>query len=383
MTTGWTERAFEDCIDKVVYPRKIQRKEFLSDGAFPIVSQESDFINGYWNDSQVLFNVDKPVIIFGDHTKIIKYVDFDFVLGADGVKILAPKLFLNTKFVYYYLLAHPIQTLGYARHYRLLKDIKVLFPTLSEQRRIVTILDEAFAGLEAMRANAEKNVQNARELFDSYLISVLRDGGPGWTEKTLRAISTEFGRGKSRHRPRGDPSLLGGKYPFIQTGDVANSNHLIVEHSQTYNEAGLAQSKLWPKGTVCIAIVGANVAETAILGFDACFPDSVIGIVVDEKQADSEYVEFLLQTYKSELKERGKGTARDNINLATFETHAFPFPPIRQQKGIVARIKDLSERTQNLESVYRQKLAAISELKQSLLQKAFSGQLTSSETIAA
>jgi len=261
--------------------------------------------------------------------------------------------------------------------------IEFPIPPLAEQRRIVTILDEAFAGLEVMRANAEKNLQNARELFDRYLQSVLRQRGPGWAEKTLQSVSIEFGRGKSKHRPRGDARLLGGKYPFIQTGDVANSNHRIIGYSQTYNEAGLAQSKLWPKGTVCIAIVGANVAETAILGFDACFPDSVIGLVVNEKQADNEYVEFLLQTYKAALKERGKGTARDNINLATFETHTFPFPSIAQQKQIVARINDLSEQTQSLESIYRQKLAAIAELKQSILQKSFSGQLISSEMILA
>ena len=248
---------------------------------------------------------------------------------------------------------------------------KVSFPiSRAEQKRIVAILDESFEGIGAAAANAEKNLANARELFNVYLRSVLSQRGPGWEEKTLTEVSLEFGRGKSKHRPRGDVKLLGGQYPFIQTGDVANSNHHIVDYSQTYNGLGLAQSKLWPKGTVCIAIVGANVAETAILDFDACFPDSVIGLVVDDILANNEYVEFLLQTFKAVLKQRGKGTARDNINLATFEGQRFPFPDVAKQRQIVARINGLAEQTQRLEALYQQKLHYLADLKQAILQKA-------------
>jgi Type I restriction modification DNA specificity domain len=84
-------------------------------------------------------------------------------------------------------------------------------------------------------------------------------------------------------------------YPFIQTGDVRNCDHVILESTQSYNEIGLAQSKLWPKGTICITIA-ANIAETGILGFEACFPDSVIGIVVDETKTTNDFVEYLLQS---------------------------------------------------------------------------------------
>ncbi|MEH7275928.1 restriction endonuclease subunit S, partial [Neobacillus vireti] len=90
-------------------------------------------------------------------------------------------------------------------------------------------------------------------------------------------------RGKSRHRPRDDKSLYGGKYPFIQTGDVKKANFYIRDFKQTYNEKGLAQSKLWNKGTLCITIA-ANIAETAILDIDACFPDSIVGFIPDENK---------------------------------------------------------------------------------------------------
>ncbi len=148
-----------------------------------------------------------------------------------------------------------------------------------------------------------------------------------------------------------------------------------TSYSQTYSETGLAQSKLWPKGTICIAIVGANVGETAILDFDACFPDSVIGVVVNEQAADNEYVEYVLQSFKAILKEKGKGTARDNINLGTFENQKFPFPKLEVQKKIVSTLNNLAEETQRLESLYEQKLAALAALKKSLLHQAFTGEL--------
>lgn len=194
-------------------------------------------------------------------------------------------------------------------------------------------------------------------------------------EKCLAEVSREFGRGKSKHRPRNEPRLYGGPYPFIQTGDISNADHWLTEYTQTYSELGLAQSRLWPKGTICIAIVGATVGETAILDFEACFPDSVIGIVVNDQLVDNEYVEFLLQSFKAIMKEKGKGTARDNINLGTFENQTFPFQVLKRQKEIVTTLNALRKETQRLESIYQQKLAALGELKKSLLHQAFSGNL--------
>jgi type I restriction enzyme, S subunit len=254
-------------------------------------------------------------------------------------------------------------------------DKLVFVPSsVAEQQRIVTILDEAFDGIATAKANAEKNLQNARELFESHLQSIFLQPGKDWKQKTLEEVSTTFGRGKSKHRPRNEKTLYGGKYPFIQTGDIRNSDHLITEYSQTYSEAGLAQSKLWPKGTVCITIA-ANIAETGILGFDACFPDSVIGIVVNPKEADVSFVEYLLQSFKARIQALGKGSAQANINMGTFEHERFPFPTVAEQKQIVVKFDLLREETQHLESLYQQKLAALDELKKSLLHQAFSGEL--------
>lgn len=253
-------------------------------------------------------------------------------------------------------------------------DIDFPIPPLPDQQRIVTLLDEAFDGIATAKANAEKNLQNARAIFESHLQSVFSQRGDGWQDKTLEEISTTFGRGKSKHRPRNEPKLYGGKYPFIQTGDVRNAGHFITEFSQTYSEAGLAQSKLWPKGTICITIA-ANIAETGILGFDACFPDSVIGVVPNPAEAEVGFVEYLLQSFKVRIQALGQGSAQANINMGTFENERFPFPSVSEQRRIVAKLDDLSEETQRLESLYQSKLKNLDELKKSLLAQAFNGAL--------
>jgi type I restriction enzyme S subunit len=291
---------------------------------------------------------------------------------------------IDVRYLYYYLIHFkdyfPAVAVGATvkslrrRHF---ENLPVTVAPLAEQKRIVAILDEAFVGLAAANAIAEKNYKNAGQLFGSYLSFTLTQAGAAWEKKKLPDVAREFGRGKSKHRPRNDPKLYGGPYPFVQTGDISNADHWLTDYTQTYSELGLAQSRRWPKGTICIAIVGATVGETAILDFEACFPDSVIGIVVDEENVDAEYVEYLLQAFKAVLKEKGKGTARDNINLGTFESQLFPFPAREEQRLIVDRLNEMASRKRALEEFYTRRLAAISELRQSILRSAFAGELTS------
>src|SRR5262245_55780706 len=120
------------------------------------------------------------------------------------------------------------------------------------------------------------------------------------------------GRGRSRHRPRDEPSLYGGPYPFFQTGDIKAADLYLTEYSQTYSEKGLAQSKLWEPGTLCITIA-ANIADTAILGVRGCFPDSVVGFVADPNKADVRYVKYYIDTLQSRMQGVSRGTTQDNL----------------------------------------------------------------------
>ena len=262
-----------------------------------------------------------------------------------------------------------------------LRKTKIPIPPLPEQKQIVAILDEVFEAIDQARANVERNIQNAEELFQSKLNEIFSRRGEEWEKKTLEQIALEFGRGKSKHRPRNDERLFGGDYPFIQTGDVRGATKYITEFSQTYNETGLKQSKLWPQGTVCITIA-ANIAESAILDFDGCFPDSIIGIYVDPEKAHNSYAYYCLQYFKAELQAQGKGSAQDNINLGTFKERYFPFPNKITQKEVAKTLDTLLDNKNALIDQYQHQLENLEELKKSILQKAFSGELTANEHVA-
>jgi len=210
---------------------------------------------------------------------------------------------------------------------------EIALPPIEMQREIVSILSRFSELADSLRAEID-----ARRLQYSHYSNLLLNFDESECEwLTLREVAVDFGRGKSKHRPRNDPKLYGGHYPFIQTGDVRSSGHLIRAYSQTYNEHGLAQSKLWPKGTVCITIA-ANIAETGILNFEACFPDSVIGFVANPNRTSPYYVEYLLKSFKEKLAAKGHGTAQANINLGTFEHEKLPFPSRKEQDRIVSAL---------------------------------------------
>jgi type I restriction enzyme S subunit len=196
----------------------------------------------------------------------------------------------------------------------------------------------------------------------------------GWKVVELKEVC-EIKRGKSKHRPRNEPSLFGGKYPFIQTGDIRNANGgYIKKFSQTYSEIGLQQSKLWAKGTLCITIA-ANIGETAILDLDACFPDSVVGLICNEKLLLNKYTNYFFISHKSKLEELAPATAQKNINVDILEKVKIPIPPISEQRAIVAEIESRLSVCDKIEESIEQSLRQSESLRQSILKKAFEGKL--------
>ncbi|MFZ2398123.1 MAG: restriction endonuclease subunit S [Smithella sp.] len=196
----------------------------------------------------------------------------------------------------------------------------------------------------------------------------------GWKIVELKEVC-EIKRGKSKHRPRNEPSLFGGKYPFIQTGDIRNAKGgYIKKFSQTYSEIGLQQSKLWAKGTLCITIA-ANIGETAILDLDACFPDSVVGLVCNEKMLLNKYTNYFFISHKSKLEELAPATAQKNINVDILEKVKIPLPPLAEQQTIVAEIESRLSVCDKIEESIEQSLRESESLRQSILKKAFEGKL--------
>ena len=199
----------------------------------------------------------------------------------------------------------------------------------------------------------------------------------GWCWATLPMLG-ELGRGKSKHRPRNDPRLLGGRYPFVQTGDVRGADGFLDTYVQTYSEFGLQQSRLWPAGTLCITIA-ANIAETAILTFDACFPDSVVGFLAPGQPTLVRFVEYFMRTARAELRRYAPATAQKNINLQVLNGVAVPLPPHAEQARIVDAVeRALSVAAQNTESVERT-LGRCGRLRRSVLKWALEGKLVRQE----
>lgn len=153
-------------------------------------------------------------------------------------------------------------------------------------------------------------------------------------------------RGKSKHRPRNDVILFGGLYPFIQTADVKRANLYITEYNETYSDAGLAQSKLWKKGTLCITIA-ANIAESAILGIDACFPDSVVGFIPHEQVSDLKFVKYLLDEFKVYMQQISRGTTQDNLSLEKLRRVKFNVPDYITQQKIAHILSRYDEAIEN------------------------------------
>lgn len=194
-----------------------------------------------------------------------------------------------------------------------------------------------------------------------------------WIWASLDQIG-ELNRGRSKHRPRDDARLYGGPYPFVQTGDIRKSGGTIREHTQTYSEFGLKQSRLWPAGTLCITIA-ANIAETGILTYPACFPDSVVGFVQDDRLLKVRFVEFFIRSEKSELDRYAPATAQKNINLEFLAGLAIPLPPLAEQIEIVQEAERRLAAAERLEAALQQQLARAHQTRQSLLVDAFAGRL--------
>jgi type I restriction enzyme S subunit len=274
-----------------------------------------------------------------------------------------------------YLISNSLEKLETQVHGATMKHITkknfdafpVKLPPFSQQQKIANILDAA----DALRQNDKALLAKYDELTQALFLDMFGDpvsNPKGW-EKVKFSEVGKLDRGKSKHRPRNAPELLGGKYPLIQTGDIANSGGYITNYKSTYSEIGLLQSKLWKSGTLCITIA-ANIAKTGILTFDACFPDSVVGFIPNEL-TNNEYTQYWMSFLQKIIEDAAPESAQKNINLAILKDLDFPLPPIDLQNQFAERVAVIEEQ----KAIAQKSLDKSEELFNSLLQKAFKGEL--------
>ncbi len=396
MTTEWTEYELGELLSyEQPTPYIVESTDYSDSYDTPVLTAGKSFIIGYTNETSGIY--DKlPVIIFDDFTTSTQYVNFPFKVKSSAMKILTANTELVIpKFIFYRMQIIEFDHSTHKRYWiQQYSKIKVKIPPIPEQERIVAQIEELFSELD----NGVETLKKTKQQLAVYRQAVLKEAFEGkftahipcdvdlsWASeeetKSLPAIPTEWryialsnlgdlGRGKSKHRPRNDPKLFeGGKYPFLQTGEVKAAKQYITEYSKMYGEFGLQQSKLWPKGTLCITIA-ANIAETAFLGIDACFPDSVVGFT-PYAHIIPEYIKFFIESQKLRLWAFAPATAQKNINLDTLENLIVPYCSVEEQQLVIAEIEARMTICDSIEQTVDIALQQAEAMRQSILKKAF------------
>ena len=227
MKQGWEYKRFEACINKTSKPKQVKTEEYNSGTKYPIVSQEDKLISGYYDDESYVFHIDSPVVIFGDHTRVLKYIDFDFVVGADGVKIISPKQELNAKFLLYYLQWYKIPNLGYSRHYKLLKEIQIPLPPKSTQLSIVSELDK-INELIRLKKEQLKDYDNLAQSIFYEMFGDPVENEKKWEVKRLGEVCVKITDGDHMPPPKSESGI-----PFLTISDI-NKETRELDFSNTY-----------------------------------------------------------------------------------------------------------------------------------------------------
>ena len=265
-----------------------------------------------------------------------------------------------------------------------MNNIPFPLPPLAEQRRIVEQIESLFSKLDEAKEKALSVIESFelrekaiyKKAFEGDLTNSWRaENGINiseWEEIPFEKLG-KLERGRSKHRPRNDKRIFGGKYPFIQTGDVAGAGMYVTSHKQTLSEFGFEQSRMFPKGTLCITIA-ANIGDAAILSYDCCFPDSVVGFTPGEKCLNK-YMYFYLQEIKAELEYIAPATAQKNLNLKLLGKVEIKVPSLKEQEKIVEILEKQINDQENIVEKAENVIETIDVMKKSILAKAFRGEL--------
>ena len=342
----------------------IKAGEGLESGRYPLYTC-SPIVNKFLDD--YLYN-DEAIIVSTGGNFSIHYIKGKFNYSTDCYVFNTDKY--NLKYLYYYLLSKSTDINKMFRGAGLkhlnknefvilnIKDISI-----DEQENIVNRLDK----INQMITIRKKEIDYCNYLIKSQFVEMFGnpfDNFKNWKYTLLKNLGT-LGRGISKHRPRNAIELLNGPYPLIQTGEVSNSGLYIKSYNTTYSEFGLKQSKMWPIGTLCITIA-ANIAQTSILTFDACFPDSVVGFIANDK-TNNIFIHYLFEFLQKIIDSKATQVAQKNINLKILSELDVITPPIELQNKFAQIVEQIDKQKFEFEN----SLKKLEELQASLMQEYF------------
>ncbi len=258
-----------------------------------------------------------------------------------------------------------------------LTNIRIPLPPLPEQKKITEVLTTVDQAIEKVDEAIEKTQRLKKGLMQELLTKGIghkefKDTEIGripkeWELRKLGEIG-KLERGKFAYRPRNDPRFYGGKFPFIQTGDIGEANGVIKKYFQTLNEEGLKISKMFKKGTIVISIAG-NIGDVGILDFDSCFPDSIVGIKGDSEKVNNLFLMYLLQKSKRGLDSIAPRSTQKNINLGILEAFKLPLPSLPEQQKITEILSAVDDRL----GLLRARKERLGEIKKGLMNDLLTG----------
>lgn len=341
MRENWKTIQFEDCIERVPKTTKIQSSEYQQSGTYPIVSQEDSIISGFWDNSADVLQIAHPVVVFGDHTRILKYIDFDFVVGADGVKILSPKPFLCPKFLYYYLKWVNIPSLGYSRHYKLLKELTIPVPPYAEQERIVGELD-LLSGI------IDKQKAQLREL-DTLAQSIFYDmfGDPvgnekQWDTKSLKEICDV------RDGTHDSPTYYDDGYPLITSKNIINGSISFdnVNYISKVDFELISKRSKVDDGDIIMPMIG-TIGKPTIVKKDREFAIKNVALIkfLPETRVLNVFIQAIMssEAFDSYMKSKNKGGTQKFIALGDIRKLRVPVPPVELQNEFAEKIENIEK----------------------------------------
>jgi type I restriction enzyme, S subunit len=308
--------------------------------------------------------------------------DAAFNQAIAGVK---PNKNIDLKFILYAIDARRFEILNQRRGVRQknlslakIKDIELPILNVSEQKRIVAIVDQAFEAIDVAIENTKQNLANARELFESYLNDVFDRKGDQWKNKRLGDLA-EVQSGGTPSRVKNE--YWGGSIAWYSSGELNDLHTVSPERHITDQGLNNSNAKSFPKNSLLIGMYDTAALKMSILDREAAFNQAIAG-VKPNGEIDLIFILHAINYVKPEILNLRRGVRQKNLSLQKIKDIILAVPPLTEQKQVVQRLALMTAETQRLESIYRQKLAALTELKQSILQKAFTGELTADQEAA-
>lgn len=387
LSNSWNKLGFEQVLDKTGSFVKLKSKGYLTEGAYPVVDQGEAFVSGFVDDEELIYKGNLPVVIFGDHTRNLKFVDFSFAAGADGTKILKPIDALNEKFFYYYLKALKVPSLGYSRHFAILKSLDVPVPPLVEQNRIVAKLDEAFMHLETLKAKLERIPELLKKFRQTVLTYAVTGKlteewrkGKGLTE-WKQVLLEELASVVDPHPSHRSPAEVPQGIPYVSIKDIQEDGTIDLDKARkvprSILEEHINRYDLM-QGDFIFGKIG-TLGKPALLPIfnERNYALSANVILIQPRHVNANYLYYYLSSNIIEklLLEGTNSTSQPAFGIKKVRSFPVPLPPEAEQLEIERRINALFAETRSIEKRYSLLKGKLNKLPHALLAKAFRGEL--------